>query len=437
MKKSFTSFIIVAAAIFMLVVPTIQAADIELTDSCSMADAITAANTDAAVGGCPAGNGADTILLTADIPLRAELPWIKSAIDINGNGFRISGATQYRVFNIGYDGELVIDDLTMLDGRADDCRRLDSDGNQIIASSTSCGGAILNYGLVKIIDSSIIDNSVDGKGGGIYNSGVGKLFISGSKISRNTADDQGGAVYNEGQGTITESSFDSNTSEWGGGAIFNSGKGALNVSDSRFVRNSAKYTGGAIYLWKQSNVYVSGSRFYRNEAGVHGGGAISVYKSEIVIANSSLTHNNSEEGGGISVDGSEATLTHVTIAYNTGVKGSGLYVVSDSNSTVRLRNSIIANNKGSYDCAGTIDTNVANITGNGCTRLPKVDPMLLDPLQQERVSPPDILLLADSPAVDAADALFCPDTDVVGTTRPQGADCDIGAFEFVNPNASE
>ena len=37
--------------------------------SCTLGDAITAANTDAAVGGCTAGSGADTIELTTDVTL--------------------------------------------------------------------------------------------------------------------------------------------------------------------------------------------------------------------------------------------------------------------------------------------------------------------------------------------------------------------------------
>ena len=38
-----------------------HAATIEVTDTCSLVDAIRAANTDTAQGGCPAGEGADTI----------------------------------------------------------------------------------------------------------------------------------------------------------------------------------------------------------------------------------------------------------------------------------------------------------------------------------------------------------------------------------------
>jgi hypothetical protein len=40
-------------------------------------------------------------------------------------------------------------------------------------------------------------------------------------------------------------------------------------------------------------------------------------------------------------------------------------------------------------------------------------------------------LLAGSAAIDAANTTVCPATDQRGVARPQGAGCDVGAFEFV------
>jgi hypothetical protein len=45
-------------------------------------------------------------------------------------------------------------------------------------------------------------------------------------------------------------------------------------------------------------------------------------------------------------------------------------------------------------------------------------------------------LLAGSPAVDAALLENCPATDQRGVSRPQGAGCDIGAYESVAYNFS-
>src|SRR6185312_16287019 len=41
--------------------------------------------------------------------------------------------------------------------------------------------------------------------------------------------------------------------------------------------------------------------------------------------------------------------------------------------------------------------------------------------------------LPGSPAIDGGGADGCPKTDQRGITRPQGAACDIGAFEYVAP----
>ncbi len=46
-------------------------------------------------------------------------------------------------------------------------------------------------------------------------------------------------------------------------------------------------------------------------------------------------------------------------------------------------------------------------------------------------------LLDGSPALDAADAEFCLETDQIGTARPQGGGCDAGAYESQTATAPE
>ena len=61
-------------------------------ESCSLPDAIRAANGDVAVGGCPAGSGADQILIDRDVFLDADLEPIRGDLSIVGVGLRtISG----------------------------------------------------------------------------------------------------------------------------------------------------------------------------------------------------------------------------------------------------------------------------------------------------------------------------------------------------------
>lgn len=61
-----------------------KTADDDANGTCTLWDAITAANTDTATNGCPAGSGADTITLAVNITLTADLPNITSEITIEG-----------------------------------------------------------------------------------------------------------------------------------------------------------------------------------------------------------------------------------------------------------------------------------------------------------------------------------------------------------------
>jgi hypothetical protein len=64
--------------------------------------------------------------------------------------------------------------------------------------------------------------------------------------------------------------------------------------------------------------------------------------------------------------------------------------------------------------------------------LPKRDPLL--GALTDNGGPTDTqALLPGSPAIDAGSADGCPQHDQRGVARPQGAGCDIGAYERVPP----
>ena len=79
--------------------------------TCTLSDALRAANADMERGECPAGDGADTITLTADITLEGELPRIISDITIDGAGFTISGDGEWRVFYVDLGGSLTLQNI--------------------------------------------------------------------------------------------------------------------------------------------------------------------------------------------------------------------------------------------------------------------------------------------------------------------------------------
>ena len=231
------------------------AVDMMASDICELADAIEAANTDSAVGGCPAGDGADVIGLTSDITLAAALPAIRSVIKIAGEGRTIDGAGSFRIFTVEASGELDVHWLTMQNGSATGA-----------AQGDGWGGAILNLGKLAVSKSAFRDNS-GVYGGAIDNEDNGSSVVRDSVFSGNSATSKGGAIFNEDVGTsfiVTDSEFSGNSSPEGG--AFNN-SGVASVSGSRFNDNEATNSGGAIHnAGESSQLSVSDSVFEGNSA---------------------------------------------------------------------------------------------------------------------------------------------------------------------------
>ena len=378
MKKSLLLF--TALLTVLLLASPVYAADIRLSSSCLLADAIIAANHDRAEGDCPAGHGTDTIILTRDITPASRLPKITSNITIEGNGYAISGDNRYRMFyNDG--GALTIKDLTMTKGRAKGAFIRNADGSLKNVTANPIGGAIVNWlGALSISDSTFRVNSAE-LGGAIYN-WRGELSISDSAFSGNLAGKYGalgGAIYNrEGTISIGSSTFRGNSADLGGGAIANRNEGELSIVNSAFSVNSADKYGGAI-----------------------------VNEGELSVVNSTFSVNLADLGGAI---------------YNA------------EDGKLRIINSIIAGRGGTCYSDSRLRRNISNFIEDGsCSSAFSGNPMLGALVVPKDGSPAYFPLLADSRAIDAADDAYCPDTDQIGTARPQGAGCDVGAIEYAAP----
>ena len=463
--------------IMLLLLPTAQAANIETSGSCALADAIIAANNDRAEGDCPAGRGADTIILTQDITLRAELPAITSKITIEGNGYTISGNNRYRIFyNDG--GALTIHNLTITNGYVEG--DLIRNANRSLKNTTAnpIGGAIVNWeGTLTISNSAFSDNLAEEDGGAIYNRG-GELSISNSVFSDNLADDEGGAIYNAGgELSISDSAFNRNSAEqsgaiynwWGtvtisdsafssnlanafgghGGAI-RSHVGELSIISSSFSDNSAD-EGGAIY--NTGELSIINSAFSHNSADISGGaidnaGELSIISSafshnysvfgsagaiynveELSIVNSAFSGNSANEEGGAIRNRDGLRISSSTFSGNSANEAGGT-IYNEDNGKLRMTNSIIAGVVGACHSESRLRHNINNLIADGsCFAVLSGDPMLGELVEPEDGSPAYYPLLEGSPAIDAADNEYCPDTDMLGTARPQGAACDIGAYE--------
>ena len=361
-------------------------------------------------------------------------------------------------------------------------------------SADYMGGAILNNGALTIIDSSFSDNSAGERGSAAYiwsgranisgsdftdnsagerGSAVynlrGQTTISNSGFTGNAAVYDGGAVYNEGTLTISDSSFSDNSAGEDGGAVY-SERGTLTISDSDFSDNSAGYRGGAMLNWG-GTMTISGSGFNSNSARGNDAGGGAIYnertltisdssfsdnsarviggaihnEDSLTVSNSSFSGNSARYGGGLFVSDnanfqistSRSTLAQVTLADNSANSGGGIYAADRTigffnyvESTVIMRNSIIARSSGG-DCVGELIVNINNfIQDDSCSPAFSGNPRLGARVEPEDGSTAHYPLMTDSPAIGAADERYCPDTDQVGTARPQEGACAIGAIEY-------
>src|SRR5262249_14956134 len=217
---------------------------------------------------CPAGSGADTIVLPANaymmlsnpyVPryttpvgttfsgIPAGLPVITSQITIEGNGATIHRDGNAPAFGLvrvrgnfplpAMPGNLTLEELTLSGGSS--FGGLSNDGilsikNSIISGNT--GSGVSNGGGLTIENSTISNNT----GSGVSNFGSAAT-ITNSTISNNT----GSGVSNFGSAlTITDSTISGNTTNFGGGGVYNSGR--LTISNSTISGNRANHGGGVL-----------------------------------------------------------------------------------------------------------------------------------------------------------------------------------------------
>ena len=461
---------------------------------CSIIEAIRNANnqnTGQSHADCAAGNptGADTIVLPKDGVFTLTeahndgdygpngLPWVGSAMTIEGNGSTIQrkeNGSKFRVLAVGPKGALTLNSVKISGG--------DSSGGIYDQG----GSGIFNQGEVTVQNSTIINNYAAGgsyiKGGGIFNEGT--ITITNSGIIDNQAyafwDGFGGGIYNIGTLNLINSVVSGNMA-WGdyglGGGIFSIG--TLNITNTSISDNKARgYSGngGGILnvgtaTLKNSIItknFVSGSvenNYYDGYLGF-GGGIDN--RGIITIANSSISANNVEYGyGGGIVNRGEVLIISSSISDNTnggiwtGCKGYPL-----TGSETKLLRSIVSGNKGfevsaditgenEYYCYPKFYGNAHNLIGfngnanstgftpSGTDIIPNV-PLnaIISPLADNGGPTWTHALPPGSPAIDRAPNNACTAAPVNGVDQRglprnyNGAggaspnECDIGAFEF-------
>ena len=395
---------------------TVNTTDDELnTDpaECSLREAITAANTDTAYGGCTAGSGADTITLPAGYYT-----------------LTIAGANE----EDNATGDLDITDDLTING--------DGEGITIIQAGTSSVN-----GIDRVLDVHSSANPVE----------INDVRIRCGKAPFMAGEVDGGGIRNRGTLTLNNSTVRDNTAPIGGdgGGIWN--RGTLTLNNSTVCYNTADYLGGGIYNFR--TLTLNNSTVNGNESEWGSGGGIYNNWGTLTLDNCTVSGNTAErDGGGICVHSETTlTLTHTTIVDNTADNnndgsgdGGGVYVLADG--TANVMNTIIGRNHDrsgeAPDCSGTLTSQGYNLLEwtAGCTIVGDTTGNItgLNPnlglLAENGGSTRTHRLQTGSPAIEQIPngTNGCQagvSADQRGYPRARGAGyggslCDIGAYEY-------
>lgn len=356
---------------------------------CSLREAIVNANRDDQSGSkdCPAGQGQDAVFLPAgtyalSLTGRHEDEGFSGDLDLNsqlaliGEGAQrtvINASGVDRVLQIGPGGVVRIEGVTLTGGATDE-------------STPDGGGMFVSSGArVDMVESTIVGNFANrGRGGGIYT--LGQLALTNTTVSGNSTDPE------NGNGSSAPGSS-------GGGGV---------------VRQTKEGEGAGLYNGPGGN---------------------------LVLVNCTVSANNSKgRGGGLFNDaGGVASINHCTFADNVSQRGFGDAFHNGFGGILLFKNTVIANPAFGNDCSGSMAPTGNNLTLDGSCGLavsfPNTDPLIMT-LGDYGGATPTHALMPASPAVNASndctlmDTFTRVETDQRGVARPQGARCDLGAFEL-------
>lgn len=423
-----------------------------------------------------AGPGSYTITLSADIsytqPLLPLRNPVVGTVLIDGKRHTLDARGNGRVLTLTTIPNLTLRNVTLT-------------GGKVSATDTSPNGGGIAFDCDRdircnwtLVNTTVRDNQAEAGGGIDYYcsaGGGGALLIQDSVLRHNQATSIGGGlVYwtdEDSQAcsvTLNRTVVEDNQAMDGGGLRIL--RPRVTISDSSIRNNRATQAGGGI-MARISDGYIDmtvlRSTISGNQAGVSGGGAYIASPDQtfdIQFVNSTFSGNSVTNGNGGGLYLAETAgslriaLINNTVTQNGAAQGGGIHIFDQAEATeyytgtLRLTNSIIVANQGN-DCAGEVAAGVSfsgqrvlsfghNLDSDG-TCLPAAVRQATDipngtanlgPLADNGGPTETHALLDGSQALEAADNAVCAaqtvnNSDQRGVARPQGAGCDIGAYE--------
>jgi predicted outer membrane repeat protein len=240
----------------------------------------------------------------------------------------IEGDQERSVFQIEDEGSLTIDGVTVTHGLGGD------EGGAFYAPDS---------GSLTVEKSTITENEANDEGGAIYARGDGSVTIKQSTISKNTAGDEGGAIYLEGSTalTIEGSTLTENKAGRKGGAISNGGANPTNtsilISDSTIQKNTSEEHGGglAVALVESSGCLQPTTKLADSVAPAEG----------LTVEKSTITENTAEGGNGGGVYLSVSNFVRCAAKVGPNTAGARPAQVSAGGGQVLISQSAITDNR--------------------------------------------------------------------------------------------
>lgn len=288
------------------------------------------------------------------------------------------------------------------------------------------GGGMYNYYGNPTIQNVIFSNNIaKSGGGGMFNSHSNPILSIVIFTNNSVTNGNGGGMVNTDSSTpiLTNVTFDGNSITGGnGGGMFNDNCSPT-LSNVTFSNNSTTGgNGGALYNDLLSTPTLTNVTFYNNSAimnsgfnGGHGGAIYNYATSNYTMAYVTFTGNTATGYDALHPGLGGAMYTNVgnVTAHNAIFWGNTPDQDYNDNSTITINTSVVQGGCPSGDtCSGIITTSP-----------------LLGSLGNYGGYVQTVPLLPGSSAIDTSDDISYPATDARGVTRPQGAICDIGAYE--------
>lgn len=301
------------------------------------------------------------------------------------------------------------------------------------------GGAIVAVDPLNVIgcafelDSAYSTGHISALGGAIATGIRATLTIQSSIFRANHSDDGGAAITVYAPTVIQDSIFEDNTG--GSGTILS--QAALTIDRCLFTGNSTN-VGGAIYQFSgQLRIY--NTTITGNSALDNGGGIDLVPPATARIFNSTIASNDADSdsngsgaGGGLHV-GSGGSVGDVQISNSILAGNTDTVIIQPGGNVFRVPRECNGHWQSmGYNMLQNFDSTSCTISGS----FTATDPQL-QPLSDNGGFSATRAIGPGSPALDAGnpngclDELAAPITrDQRGSSRPFGAHCDLGAFEY-------